>query len=97
MSKLIVAVYDKKAESFNPIYTSKNEAVAVRDFSQGCIDKESNLSKYPEDYALYKLGTVEEDTGIITPTKIKKEINGETIELIQPEKLVEANLFKEAK
>ena len=67
---LLVAVLDKKALTFGAVYTSKNEATAIRDFSIACQNPESNLNRFPEDYQLCKLGTFDEEQGKIMPCKV---------------------------
>ena len=64
---ILVSVVDKKAEAFGPVFTSKNVAIATRDFSQACQDPQSNLNKFPEDYELILLGEFDETSGKIKP------------------------------
>lgn len=65
----IYAVQDRKAGTFARPFTIQNDAMAVRAFVAAKQDPSSELSKYPEDFALYYLGTFDDDTGtIIQPT-----------------------------
>lgn len=66
MIKKIFAVYDKKAKSEMSIFEMPNELVAMRDFSQACNNDKSMISKFPEDYALACLGTINTETMEIT-------------------------------
>lgn len=71
MKTVLLSIYDKKAEDFGPVYTSKNRATATREFTSACNDN-PNFKNYPEDYALCIVGEFDTTTGIITPaTEIK--------------------------
>lgn len=59
----VFAVYDKKAQAyFNPCYFHyKGEA--LRGFEDQVTNVQSPLSKHPEDFALYRLGLFNVQTG----------------------------------
>lgn len=72
---VLLSVFDSKAKCFvGGVYTSRNVEVGIRDFSQACTDKNTNLNKFPEDYALFLFGNFDENTGAIelekSPVKI---------------------------
>ena len=56
-------VYDKKAAFYNYFAVFNNRAEAVRSFTLACRDKDSMLSKFPDDYDLYFLASIDERTG----------------------------------
>lgn len=63
MTKLyIVAIYDKKLEAYMNPYTVPALGLAERHFGDEANNPESPISKHPEDYTLYKLGTFDTDT-----------------------------------
>lgn len=68
MIKKLYAIYDKKAETELGIFEHPNDLVAIRDFSQACTYKnpqtneKSQIAKYPEDYCLVCLGTIDTTT-----------------------------------
>lgn len=66
MIKKLYAVYDKKAQSEMNIFEMPNDLVAMRDFAQACTNDKSMITKYPEDYALACLGTINTETMEIT-------------------------------
>lgn len=79
MIKQIIGIFDSKADDFIEIGTVPSNAVAIRQFGEATNTKsESQLYKYPEDHQLFHLGSVDTNTGIITPltddkdNKIKK-------------------------
>lgn len=59
----IYAVRDIKADAFMQIMSFANDAVAAREFGNAVRQQESFLAKHPEDYALYRLGSVDESKG----------------------------------
>ena len=68
MIKKIYTVYDKQAQTTQPIYEAVNDLVAIRDFSMLCKnDKVEMIRKFPEDYCLISLGELDTETGTITP------------------------------
>lgn len=70
------AVRDDKSElTLNPFWCS-GSVEATRTVIQVVNDPKSQLYQFPDDYTLYSLCTLEEKTGIITPTnKIISQIN----------------------
>ena len=67
MNFVLTTIYDKKAQTYGPIQTKKNTAVAARDFQQECENNQSALNKFPEDYCLVILGEYDIEKGIIKP------------------------------
>lgn len=65
MQKLLFSVRDIAADVYAPPFTSQNKMTAMRDFGHACRDPQSNLSRNPEDYQLFIVGTFDEDLGII--------------------------------
>ena len=61
--KNLYAIKDTKLGSFLKLIESDNLPVMTRDLQQVVMDENSMLSKYPEDYALYQLGTYMETEG----------------------------------
>ena len=63
MSKLIiVSVRDNVAEIFNKPHTEINVASAIRSFTLSLKDEPQR-----GDYTMYKIGELDQNTGIITP------------------------------
>lgn len=61
MSNLF-SVKDHKI-GFTTVFVAPNNAAAIRMFGDTVRDKSSILGQHPEDYALYGLGTMDDDTG----------------------------------
>lgn len=62
----IYAVLDRKAGTFARPFTIQNDQMAMRAFMAAKQDVASEMSKYPEDFALYALGTFDDDTGALS-------------------------------
>lgn len=61
--KKIYSVYDKKAMVFfNPMYVD-NAVDATRSFERAINDSNTYLCQYPDDFALYELGSFDEEKG----------------------------------
>jgi len=73
------SILDTKSKIYNNPYFLINDAVAVRQFGLIVNDKESLISKYPEDFRLYRVGKFDMRTGkIITeenPVEIAHGLN----------------------
>jgi hypothetical protein len=65
MKKLIVTLKDDKLEVYNQPVFIRNKGEAARMMEEMVQDPKSPLSKYPNDFALYEIGTWDEDTGTI--------------------------------
>lgn len=61
----IYAVRDVKADAFMQIMSFANDGVASREFGFAVANKDSFLARSPADYALYRLGSVDETSGEI--------------------------------
>ena len=62
---ILCGVYDKKADFYNYFAVFTSRAEAVRSFTLACRDKDSMLSKFPEDYDLYFVADVDERSGYV--------------------------------
>lgn len=63
MTKLVCSVYDIKAEVFSQPFLAINKATAVRDFEAACIDMNSVIGKFPNDYELWIVSMWDEVKG----------------------------------
>lgn len=75
----IYAIYDQKLEAYNRPFFLISEGVAIRAFQDEINNIDSELSKHPADYDLYKLGEYDEQTGEITPNKPQLLANGKDL------------------
>lgn len=68
MTLVIVSLLDKKGRLYKNPFFVPNTDVAVRSL-RGAVNatEQSDLTQYPEDFALYHLGTFDDETGLITP------------------------------
>lgn len=66
MSRLqMYTVKDKKADAYLQPFTTQTKGLAIR-MIQGTLEQQdNNLSKYPEDFSLWKIGEFDENSGII--------------------------------
>ena len=69
----VVAVKDLQSDGYGPIYTERNPAIAIRNFSDLCQNKEHPFNKHPKDYALFLIGEYNPETGIIKPYIYEKD------------------------
>lgn len=65
MIKLIFAVYDSKAETYNTPFFMGTVNEALRAWADLANDGESQISRYPGDFTLFQLGSVDLSCGKI--------------------------------
>lgn len=63
----IFGVYDSKAMAFLQPFFSESVGAAVRAFGDAVNEGNSPLSKHPGDYQLYELGSIDTESGLLTP------------------------------
>ena len=69
--KLLIAVFDKKANHYDNFFITNSIAEAIRSFSIASTDPKTNLNMFPDDFELFKLAEVNQDTGVITNVNIE--------------------------
>jgi len=67
-------ILDIKSKIYNSPHFLINDAVAIRQFQMVIMDKESMLSKFPEDYRLYRVGKFDMLTGNLDQEQAPQEI-----------------------
>lgn len=84
-SKKFYGIKDTKAEEFCEIVENINDACMLRALKSAINDKAANtmISKYPQDYELWKLYEVNTATGEAT-NDLRKIANAEEYQEIQP-------------
>lgn len=59
------AIYDKKANSFGQLFPSNTHGTAERSFKDALDNPESPYGKYPDDFALYHIMDIDDESGYI--------------------------------
>ena len=79
MVQIVCSVLDVKANAFATPFFVPNRGMAVRFFGDAVLDPNSGLSKHPEDYNLYQLGTYDDNSGklesLSTPEFLAKALD----------------------
>lgn len=65
MKKLVVAVFDEKANVFGRPIEALTKGEAIRGFGDGVKMKDTLLNQHPEDHSLYLLAEYDNDSGQI--------------------------------
>ncbi len=60
-------VYDSKVDAYLRPFFLQTPAEAIRSFKDTVNDQQSTISKHPEDYTLFEIGTFDESTGVLEP------------------------------
>lgn len=64
--KKLFAVKDAKV-GFISVFQAENKFIALRVFGEEANNANSPINKFSKDFALYSVGTFDEDTGSIVP------------------------------
>jgi len=63
----IYTVLDIKTGYATHLYLFRTDAEAIRGFSEQALDPQSQIGKYPEDFALFKVGVWDGEKMAIMP------------------------------
>lgn len=63
----IYSIFDKKANVHRSFMACSDDATAMRSVARVANDGNSDLFTYCDDFALYNLGNVDINSGVITP------------------------------
>lgn len=69
MAIKMFGIYDEKAACFDRPFFAPSVGVCIRSISDALSDPSVTFSKHPSDYTLFELGTFDECTGHLEPTK----------------------------
>ncbi len=58
-------VYDSKSECYNKPFCMINDKVALRSAETIVADDNNEISKHPEDYTMFRIGTFEDTTAVL--------------------------------
>lgn len=61
------SIYDTKVEQWGLPFFSHHHAVAARIVTEAVNDGNTQLSKYPNDYILFCIGTYDDHDGLLQP------------------------------
>lgn len=65
----VFSVFDTKIGSFAQPFFSPTTASAMRAFVDAARDVQTTISKHPQDFHLYHLGSFDDETGAFDPFK----------------------------
>lgn len=64
----LYSIKDDKSQTFQGCYTFVNDAIAIREFDAAFkTGKLGLVSQYPADFAIYRLGDLDDANGVIAP------------------------------
>lgn len=66
MKLLLVAVHDRAVDAYNRPFAVNTTGQAIRSFGDEVNNPQSPMNAHADDYALFELGTFDEQTGRIT-------------------------------
>lgn len=87
---LLFVVRDVKADAYGAPMSVATKGLALRSFTEACLDPRSEMNKYPEDYMLYVIGQYEPNTGCISPFPVPEFVASASEVIESRKRVVEA-------
>lgn len=75
-SLIICTIHDSKAEAYLNPFTMRSEAEAIRAFGDAVEKGGTPIADHPEDYHLYRVGSFDQISGVITGEAAKSLAGG---------------------
>lgn len=95
MKLSIYSIHDSAAQAYLAPFFLHNDGLAIRAFQDNVNStEENNISKHPEQFALYKIGEMDDQNGVITALPSPKFLTG-GVELLNP--TTESDILAEIK
>lgn len=63
----LYGILDEKAQAFVKMQFFQTDGIATRQFSDAVRDPKTFLNQHPEDYSIYVLGEIDDETGLVSP------------------------------
>lgn len=79
MIQKVFAIYDRKAACYGVPFFMGTDHMAVRAFSDLANDVKSTVNKHPEDYALYYIGSYNDNDGELKSDELKCLVNASSL------------------
>lgn len=70
----IYSIYDDAANAYMPPFFMHNHGLATRAFSDNANNKESQIGQHPEQFALFHIGTFDDENGKIESFETPKSL-----------------------
>lgn len=67
MKHIICSIYDTATEAYMRPFTAQSDGQAIRLFEDETLRPESEIGKHPEDYALFRVATFDDNKGHMEP------------------------------
>jgi hypothetical protein len=62
----LYSIYDKKSENYSPLFPAPTPGAAERAIADQAHNPETQLAKWPGDFALYDMCVFDDETGFVT-------------------------------
>lgn len=69
MKARLFAVWDSKVEEYLPLFQEATPASAERAFREAVNSSDHHFGKYPEDFTLFQIGTLDTKKGLVEQDK----------------------------
>lgn len=72
----LFTTYDRASETYSPPFAAPHSGVAIRGFTDAINNpnKDTDLSRHPDDFDLYEVGLWDSATGQVTPHKEPRSV-----------------------
>lgn len=70
----VYSVFDTQAQTYNVPFFMKKDGQALRAFIDITNDPKTDIHKHPTDYVLFRLGSFDDESGVISPCEAPQRI-----------------------
>ncbi len=75
----IFSVFDSAATRYMDPFTAPTIEFALRGFREACCREDHQFRKFPQDYALYHVGSFDAELGVIKSMEARKVANASSM------------------
>ena len=86
MRQNVYSIRDRCSKLYDRPWVAHSDAAAVRSFTDIATDEEHPIGRHPEDFTLFRIGTWDEQEGVLKGEAAEKVVNGaevQTAEVIE--------------
>lgn len=81
MNYILFVIKDRSVDAYVNLHCVRAEGQAIRQFQDAINDQQTggSIHKHPDDYDLYRVGTYNDETGLVTPEQPSKVADGKQL------------------
>lgn len=66
----VYSILDRVSRGYGPLFTCNTDEEAIRTVRQAALSCKSNLSQFPNDFTLYRVGVFDSSCGVLSAVPV---------------------------